>query len=70
MSRGQAEAMLAAMLRAGNGGKIEITTMPDGRCRVVMVAMMPDGESGELLARALQAAYAVVREEIETNEAR
>lgn len=64
---GQAEEMFAAVLAAGSGGKIETTTMPDGRCRVVMVAVMPDGESGELLARALQAAHAVVREEIEAN---
>lgn len=64
---GQAEEMFAAMLRAGAGGKIETTTLPDGRCRVVMVAVMPDGESGKLLARAVQAAHAVVREEIEGN---
>lgn len=68
MSQGQAEEMLAAAVRAGTGGKIETTTLPDGRCRVVMVAIMPDGESGELLARALQAAHAVVREDIETND--
>lgn len=64
---GQAEEMFAAVLAAGTGGKIETTTLPDGRCRVVMVAMMPDGESGELLARAMQTAHAVVREEIEAN---
>lgn len=67
---GQAEEMFAAVLAAGTGGKIETTTLPDGRCRVVMVAVMPDGESGKLLARAMQTAHAVVREEIETNEAR
>lgn len=67
LGHGQAEQMLAAVLKARTGGKIETRTFPDGRRAVVMVAVMPDGESAELLARALEAAYLVVRQEVEAN---
>ena len=67
LAYGQAEQMIAAVLKAGTGGKIETRTFPDGRRAVVMVAVMPDGETASLLVRAVEAVHAVVRQEVEGN---
>ena len=55
--RGRAEVITGEIIRAAyTGGRIETTTLPDGRQVVIAVAVVPN-DGHEVMARAFKVAY-------------